>query len=375
MDLMPSYSVTPEREQLRESVSQFLADKSPMGAVRALMETPDGYDPAVWAQLAGQLGLAGLAIPQEYGGSGYSWAELVIVLEEMGAALLCAPYFASVALAASAVLAAGDEAARRELLPGIASGEVIATLAVAEDSGRWDAGSIRLTATAAGGQHTVSGHKTFVIDGQTAQLIIVAARTGDDLALLAVAGDAPGLTRTPLPTMDMTRRQARLEFSATPARLLSRGDEAGRALATTLDLAAVALAAEQAGGARRCLDLSVAYAKSRTQFGRPIGSFQAIKHKCADMLLQVESARSAARYAGWAAAYLPAELPAAASLAKAFCSDAYARAAGATIQIHGGIGFTWEHDAHLHFKRATTSALLFGDPAYHRELLAQRIGI
>jgi alkylation response protein AidB-like acyl-CoA dehydrogenase len=375
MDLMPTYSVSPEREQLRESVSQFLADKSPMAAVRRLMETPAGYDPAVWAQLAGQLGLAGLAIPQEYGGSGYGWAELVIVLEEMGAALLCAPYVASVALAASAVLAGGDEAARRELLPGIASGEIIATLAVAEDSGRWDAASIRLAAAAAGDQYSLSGHKSFVIDGQNAQLIIVAARAGDGLALLAVAGDAPGLTRTPLPTMDMTRRLARLEFADTPARLLCRGDQAARALATTLDLAAVALAAEQAGGARRCLDLSVAYAKSRTQFGRPIGSFQAIKHKCADMLLQVESARSAARYAGWTAAFLPAELPAAASLAKAFCSDAYARAAGATIQIHGGIGFTWEHDAHLHFKRATTSALLFGDAAYHRELLAQRIGI
>ena len=372
---MTSFAATSEQEQLRQSVREFLADKSPMSAVRRLMETADGYDPAVWAQLTGQLGLTGLSIPEEYGGSGFGYAELVVVLEEMGRALLCAPYFATVALAASAILTAGDEAARADLLPGIASGQVIATLAVSEDSGRWDADGIALTASPAGGHYTLSGHKTFVIDGHRADLIVVAARAGTDIALLAVPGDAAGLTRTPLPTMDMTRKQARLEFSATPARLLSRGDDAAAALATALDLAAVALAAEQAGGARQCLDLSVAYAKSRMQFGRPIGSFQAVKHKCADMLLEVEAARSAARYAGWAAAYRPADLPAAASLARAFCSEAYFRAAGTTIQIHGGIGFTWEHDAHLHFKRAKTSGLLFGDAAYHRELLAQRIGI
>ncbi len=195
------------------------------------------------------------------------------------------------------------------------------------------------------------------------------------MSLFAVEADAAGLTRTPLATMDQTRKQARLEFSATPARLVGEDGGAGPALSRTLDLAAVALAAEQVGGAQRCLDMAVDYAKTRIQFGRPIGSFQAIKHKCADMLLEVESAKSAAYYAGWAAAEDSEELPVVASLAKSYCSEAYFHAAAENIQIHGGIGFTWEHDAHLYFKRAKSSELLLGDPSYHRELLAQRIGI
>ncbi|MBV8160638.1 MAG: acyl-CoA dehydrogenase, partial [Acidimicrobiia bacterium] len=203
----------------------------------------------------------------------------------------------------------------------------------------------------------------------------VAARTGDNVSLFTVAGDAEGLTRTPLATMDQTRKQARLEFSGTPAKLLGTEGEGWPVLSRVLALAAVALAAEQVGGAQKCLDMSVEYAKVRVQFGRPIGSFQAIKHKCADMLLEVESAKSAAYYAGWAAAELNDELPTVASLAKAYCSDAYFHAAAENIQIHGGIGFTWEHDAHLYFKRAKSSQLLLGDPTYHRELLAQRIGI
>ncbi|MBV8296031.1 MAG: acyl-CoA dehydrogenase, partial [Acidimicrobiia bacterium] len=255
------------------------------------------------------------------------------------------------------------------------SGETIATLAMTEDNGRWDAEGITAAATKAGDGHRIDGHKMFVLDGHTANLIIVAAKTGDSVSLFTVAGDAEGLTRTPLATMDQTRKQARLEFSGTPAKLLGTEGEGWPVLSRVLDLAAVALAAEQVGGAQRCLDMSVDYAKVRVQFGRPIGSFQAIKHKCADMLLEVESAKSAAYYAGWAAAELNDELPTVASLAKAYCSDAYFHAAAENIQIHGGIGFTWEHDAHLYFKRAKSSQLLLGDPTYHRELLAQRIGI
>jgi alkylation response protein AidB-like acyl-CoA dehydrogenase len=215
----------------------------------------------------------------------------------------------------------------------------------------------------------------FVLDGHVANLLVVAARTPAGLGLFAVEGDAPGLTRTPLATMDQTRKQARLELAGTPGRLIGADGGASAGLSRTLDLAAVALAAEQVGGAQRCLDMSVEYAKERVQFGRPIGSFQAIKHKCADMLLEVESAKSAAYYAGWAAAESSDELPVVASLAKAYCSDAYFHAAAENIQIHGGIGFTWEHDAHLYFKRAKSSELLLGDPTYHRELLAQRIGL
>ena len=370
-----NFAFSEEQEELRRTVRAFLEDKSPSAEVRRLMETEEGYDASVWEQMGSQLGLQGLAIPEEYGGSGYSYVELIVVLEEMGRALLAAPYFSTVALAANAILHSGDDAAKKELLPGIASGETIATVAMTEDNGRWDAEGITATATKSGDGYTIDGHKMFVLDGHTANLIIVAAKTGDNISLFTVAGDADGLTRTPLATMDQTRKQARLEFSGTPAKLLGTEGEGWPVLSRVLDLAAVALAAEQVGGAQKCLDMSVDYAKVRVQFGRPIGSFQAIKHKCADMLLEVESAKSAAYYAGWAAAELNDELPTVASLAKAYCSDAYFHAAAENIQIHGGIGFTWEHDAHLYFKRAKSSQLLLGDPTYHRELLAQRIGI
>ncbi|HLG92113.1 MAG TPA: acyl-CoA dehydrogenase family protein [Acidimicrobiales bacterium] len=370
-----NFAFSEEQEELRRSVRRFLEDKSPISEVRRLMETTDGYDPAVWAQMGSELGLQGLAIPERYGGSGFSFVELVVVFEEMGRALLCAPYFSTVGLAASCLLSCEDEGAKADLLPGLASGSTVATLALTEDAGRWDEQGIGLAATPSGGGWALDGHKTYVVDGHVADLVLVAARAPRGVSLFAVDKQAPGLTRTPLATLDQTRKQARLEFSGTPARLV--GDEGGawEVLSRTLDLAAVALAAEQVGGAQRCLDMSVEYAKVRIQFGRPIGSFQAIKHKCADMLLEVESAKSAAYYAGWAAAEGSDELPAVASLAKSYCSEAYFHAAAENIQIHGGIGFTWEHDAHLYFKRAKSSELMLGDPAYHRELLAQRIGL
>ncbi|HWC40314.1 MAG TPA: acyl-CoA dehydrogenase family protein [Acidimicrobiales bacterium] len=370
-----NFAFSEEQEELRRSVRRFLDDKSPISEVRRLMETTEGYDPAVWAQMGSQLGLQGLAIPEEHGGSGFTYVELIVVLEEMGRSLLCAPYFSTVALAANAILTSGDDAAKKELLPGIATGDTIATLAFTEDNGRWDEGGITTAAARAGDGWTLDGHKMFVLDGHVANLLVVAARTPAGLSLFAVDDNAQGLTRTPLATMDQTRKQARLELSGTPARLIGADGGASAGLSKTLDLAAVALAAEQVGGAQRCLDMSVAYAKERVQFGRPIGSFQAIKHKCADMLLEVESAKSAAYYAGWAAAEASDELPVVASLAKAYCSDAYFHAAAENIQIHGGIGFTWEHDAHLYFKRAKSSELLLGDPTYHREQLAQRIGL
>ncbi|MGD0748600.1 MAG: acyl-CoA dehydrogenase family protein [Acidimicrobiales bacterium] len=370
-----NFAFSDEQEELRTSVRRFLAEKSPETEVRRLMDTTEGYDPAVWSQMADQLGLQSLTIPEEFGGSGFTYVELLVVLEEMGAALLCAPFFSSVALGANALLTSGDDEAKKAYLPGIASGETIATLAITEDNGKWDFSGIELAATKKGDGWELNGHKMFVIDGHVANLIIVAARTAAGVSLFAVDGDAAGLTRTPLPTMDQTRKQARLEFASTPAVLIGTDGGAEPGLSKTLDLAAVALAAEQVGGAQRVLDASVEYAKTRIQFGRPIGSFQAIKHKCADMLLEVESAKSAAYYAAWAAADDSDELPVVASLAKSYCSEAYFHAAAENIQIHGGIGFTWEHPAHLYFKRAKSSELLLGDPSYHRELLAQRIGI
>ncbi|HVT41655.1 MAG TPA: acyl-CoA dehydrogenase family protein [Acidimicrobiales bacterium] len=370
-----NFAFSDEQEELRAAVRRFLAEKSPETEVRRLMDTTEGYDPAVWSQMADQLGLQSLTIPEEFGGSGFTYVELLVVLEEMGAALLCAPFFSSVALGANALLTSGDDEAKKSYLPGIASGETIATLAITEDNGKWDFGGIECKAEKKGDGWVLDGHKMFVIDGHVASLIIVAARTGAGVSLFAVQGDAAGLTRTPLPTMDQTRKQARLEFSGTHATLIGTDGGAEPGLSKTLDLAAVALAAEQVGGAQHVLDASVEYAKTRIQFGRPIGSFQAIKHKCADMLLEVESAKSAAYYAAWAAAEDSDELPVVASLAKSYCSEAYFHSAAENIQIHGGIGFTWEHPAHLYFKRAKSSELLLGDPSYHRELLAQRIGI
>jgi alkylation response protein AidB-like acyl-CoA dehydrogenase len=370
-----NFAFSDEQEELRAAVRRFLAEKSPETEVRRLMDTTEGYDPAVWSQMADQLGLQSLTIPEEFGGSGFTYVELLVVLEEMGSALLCAPFFSSVALAANALLTSGDDEAKKSFLPGIASGETIATLAITEDNGKWDFGGIECKAEKKGDGWVLDGHKMFVIDGHVANLIIVAARTKAGVSLFAVQEDAAGLTRKPLPTMDQTRKQARLEFSGTPATLIGADGGAEAGLTKTLDLAAVALAAEQVGGAQHVLDASVEYAKTRIQFGRPIGSFQAIKHKCADMLLEVESAKSAAYYAAWAAAEDSDELPVVASLAKSYCSEAYFHAAAENIQIHGGIGFTWEHPAHLYFKRAKSSELFLGDPSYHRELLAQRIGI
>jgi alkylation response protein AidB-like acyl-CoA dehydrogenase len=370
-----NFAFSEEQEELRRSVRRFLEDKSPMTEVRRLMETTEGFDRAVWEQMGNQLGLQALAIPEEYGGVGFGYVELIVVFEEMGGALLCAPYFATIGLAANSLLSSRDEAAKKDLLPGIASGETIATLALTEDSGRWDLDGITLAATRSGDQWKLDGHKMFVVDGHNAHLVLVAGRTASGVSLFAVEGGASGMTTTPLATMDQTRKQARIEFASTPARLIGDEGAAAPVLSRTLDLAAVALAAEQVGGAQRCLEMAVEYAKTRIQFGRPIGSFQAIKHKCADMLLEVESAKSAAYYAGWAAAEDSEELPVVASLAKSYCSEAYFHAAAENIQIHGGIGFTWEHDAHLYFKRAKSSELMLGDPSYHRELLAQRIGI
>jgi alkylation response protein AidB-like acyl-CoA dehydrogenase len=371
------FSFTDEQEEFRRVVRQFLEGNSPPGEVRRLMETPDGCDRAVWRHLSGELALPAVHIPEEYGGQGFGFSELGIAVEEMGRALLCAPYFASVALAANAILNAATETRKQQLLPGIASGETIATLAHCEPNGRWDAAGVALTATEKGGAFELDGVKTFVLDGVTADLIVVVARSPGSsgeagLSFFAVRGDAPGLERRLLSTIDETRKQARLEFSGVRAELLGDLGAGAPALAKTLDLAAIALANEMVGGAQRVLELAVEYAKTRMQFGRPIGSFQAIKHKCADLLLEVELAKSAAYYAAAAVDEDDADLPALASLAKAVASEAYLKAAAENIQIHGGVGFTWEDDAHLYFKRAKSSEVFLGAPSQHWEWLAQR---
>ncbi len=367
-----TFAFTAEHEALRDTVRRFLTERSPETEVRRLMETADGYDPAVWSLMANQIGLQGLALPEKYGGSGAGFVDLQIVLEEMGRALLCAPFVSTVVLAANALLTSGDEAACAEYLPGIAEGTTIATLAVTEASGSWRADDVTVTADA---QYRLTGEKLFVLDGHVADLLLVVARTAAGPTLFAVEGEAEGVTREPLGTLDATRKQARVVLDNTPARLIGEDGGAAAPLERTLDLAAAALAAEQAGGARRTLEMAVEYAKVREQFGRPIGSFQAIKHKCADMLLEVESSTSAAYAVGWAVDAGSDEVPVLAPLAKAYCSEAYTHCAAENIQIHGGIGFTWEHPAHLYFKRAKSTEILFGNPRHHRALLADRLGI
>ena len=369
-----NFAFSDEQETLREFVRNFLEEKSSEASVRDQMETDSGFDPDVWQQMSEQMGLQSLIIPEEFGGQGFGYVELIVVLEEMGRSLLCAPFFSSVVLAANTLIHSGDESAKAELLPQIASG-TIATLAFTEENGKWDQSGITMQASESEGGYTLDGSKMYVLDGNTAEIILVAAQTTNGVSLFSVNAGAEGLTKTALATMDQTRKQSKIDFSGTPATLIGEEGKGWDILSTVLDLAAVGLAAEQVGGAQMCLDMAVEYAKVRVQFGRPIGSFQAIKHKCADMLLEVESAKSAAYYAGWCAAEMNDELPSTASLAKAYCSEAYFHAAAENIQIHGGIGFTWEHPAHLYFKRAKSSELLFGDPTYHRELLAQRIGI
>jgi alkylation response protein AidB-like acyl-CoA dehydrogenase len=364
-----------EQEALRENVRRFLQDKSTEVDVRRLMATDEGYDESVWKLMADTLGLQSLAIPEEYGGQGFGLVEQYIVFEEMGAANFGGPFFSTVALAASALIESGDDAAKADYLPGIASGDTIATLAFSDDSGSWDLEKTSTTAKADGDTWKISGAKNYVVDGNNASLILVTAKTGKGLSLFAVDGDAAGLTRTNLPTLDQTRKQSRLEFADTPARLIGAEEKAAEKLTVALQKACVLLAAEQAGGADKVLATAVEYAKNRIQFDRPIASFQAIKHMAADMMVEVESAKSLASYAAWAGEENKDELAVMSSTAKSYCSEAFFHCAAQNIQIHGGIGYTWEHSAHLYFKRAKSSEIMLGDPSYHRELMLQELGI
>jgi alkylation response protein AidB-like acyl-CoA dehydrogenase len=365
---------SPEQEELRVTLRKFLDAKSPESEVRRLMDTDTGYDQQVWTQLTAELGLTALAIPEQHGGLGYGFLEVSIALEEMARALFCAPYLSS-HLAATALLHAGNAEAQSDILPGIADGTTLATIAYMETPHDWAGTGTMTTARKTTNGYVLDGTKRYVLDGLVADVVLVFATTDGGPALFAVDKAADGVSRTALPTMDLTRKLADLGFTGTPARLIADAGAAAASLSATLDVAAAAIAAEQVGGAQRVLEMSVEYAKMRVQFGRPIGSFQVIKHKCADMFLAVESARSAALHAAWAVVDDPSRLPVAASIAKAHCSTSFSHAAAENIQIHGGIGFTWEHPAHLYFKRAKSSELMFGDAVYHRNLVAERLGV
>ncbi|HEY2510233.1 MAG TPA: acyl-CoA dehydrogenase family protein [Polyangiaceae bacterium] len=392
---MPVTSATSEDlEALRRSAKRLLATHASSAQVRAAMATEAGWEPAVWALMARELGWAALAIPEEDGGVGAGWEAVAALFEETGKALLCAPLFSTVCLGASAIVECGDRAQRSALLPPLVEGVETATLAVTERNGAWDPADVEATAERTEHGWTLRGTKRYVVDGHSANAVIVAAREpgsvgAEGLGLYVVRSGARGLERRAVGTMDLTRKLAEItlrDVAVGKDARLDRGDWGG--LERVLHRACVALSAEEVGGAARCLEMSVEYAKVRTQFGRPIGSFQAIKHKCADMLVDVESARSAsyeaariassvdraARSADAPSGVDEAELGVAAMTAKAFCSEAFLRTAGEAIQVHGGVGFTWEHDAHLLFKRAKGSMQLLGDAAHHRDVLARRIG-
>ncbi len=392
------FAFSPEQEELRRTVRQFLDKTSPESEVRRLMATEPGYDADVWQRMADELGLLGLAIPEEYGGAGAGFTEVGIVAQEMGRALFCGPFLSTAVLAAGALLESADDAARRRWLPAIAAGELIATVALpgslpggsagrsagevaAREVAAREVAAREVAARPAAGPSpdaadgwVLDGAAGFVLDGHVADLVLVPAATPAGPSLFAACGAAPGLARTPRPVFDATRKYARLRFAATPATLIGSAGGAAPALARVFDLGCVALACEQVGVAERALDMARDYGLLRTQFGRPIGSFQAIKHKLADVLLEVEAARSAAWYGLWAADAQPDQLPVVASIAQATCSAAAYLATVENVQVHGGIGYTWEHPAHLYFRRATTSRMWLGDPAGHHERLLSQLG-
>jgi len=374
------FAFSAEQEMLRSSTRDFLAKECSSKVVRKLMEASDAYDEGLWKKIAG-LGWTGLGIPEQYGGVG-TFLDLIVVLEEAGRALMPGPFFATMGLAVPALIEAGTEAQKKEVLGAIARGSARATLALTEPSGRWDAGAVTLSAKPSGGGWKLDGVKLFVADAEAADYMVVAARTrgeGEDgISLFLVKGRPAGMKVTPLKTLDMTRRWSEVRFDGVKVEgdaLMGPADKAWPHLKRALEWATAALCAEMIGGTQKVLETSTEYAKTRHQFGKPIGIYQAVSHKLADMLVLSESGRSATYYAAWAVEADASDRSLAASMAKAYVSDAYRKVAGDGIQVHGGIGFTWEHDMHLYFKRAKSSEVTLGDATYHRELVAQALDL
>jgi alkylation response protein AidB-like acyl-CoA dehydrogenase len=375
-----NFGFNDEQELLRSTARKFFENECPSEVVRRLMDTPEGMTAELWGKLAEQ-GWLGLIFPETYDGMGLGFVDLTVLMEEMGRAVVPGPYFSTVLLGGLAIVEAGSEAQKKEWLPKIAGGQKRVTLAWMEPSAMLGAAGVTLEAKGAGGGYTLTGTKLFVPDAHTADAIVVAARTGagkgdEGVSLFLVPRDARGVEVKLLPTMDQTRKLCEVTLSGVSLRAdaLVGGAGTGWApLARVLDRACVALCAEMCGGAQKVLDMTVEYAKIRQAFGKPIGSYQGVKHKAADMLVEVENSKSITYYAAWAMDEGSAEGPLAVSMAKAYVSDAYRRVSAAGIQLHGGIGFTWEHDLHLYFKRAKGSEFTFGDATYHRERVAQLV--
>ncbi len=364
---MAEFAFTPEQAELRSAVRKFGADNAGEQAARQLMESSPPFDPKVWGRLGAELGVLGLSVPESAGGAGGTLVDQAIAVEELGAALACGPLFGTVYLSIPALVAASQSG---DLLSDLVEGRRTAAFAVPDRAGVFEPAAVSVTATDSG---ALTGAVARVVDGGAADVLLVAATGPGGLGLYAVDADGPGVTRTSLATLDLTRPQAAIELTSAPGQLVSGADEAERVITHALQVGAALLAAEQVGAAQHLLDLAVDYAKTRLQFGRPIGSFQAVKHKLADMLVDLEHARSAAYHAVWALTDGTDDPAVATSIAQAVASAAFSRIARDTVQVLGGIGFTWEHQAHLYFKRASTDAALLGSAEAHRTRLAELV--
>jgi alkylation response protein AidB-like acyl-CoA dehydrogenase len=371
-----------EQELLRDTARKFLDTACTTKFVRERMQTEDAVTPEFWGQIAEQ-GWLGINFAEEDGGIGLGLVDLVVLMEEMGRAVMPGPYFATVLLGGAAIREAGSPAQRREYLPRIAEGTVRATLAAIEGNPRWDASGITMAARGGAAGFTLSGTKMFVPDAHLADFIVVAARTRDGstledgVSLFIVPKETQGLSVRLLPSIDETRKlcEVQLDNVTVPqTALLGELHGGWPALARVFQAASVGLAAEMCGAAQRVLDMTVEYAKLRETFGKPIGSYQGVKHKCADMLVEIENAKSLTYYAAWAFDEAAADAPLAVAMAKAYASDASRKVSNAGIQLHGGIGMTWEHDLHLYMKRGKANEVAFGDATWHRERVAQLLG-
>jgi alkylation response protein AidB-like acyl-CoA dehydrogenase len=354
------FGLSESQQILKDTARKFFAGECPIAAVRKAMETETAHDPALWTKLAEQ-GFTGIITPEEYGGMGLGKVELILLMEEAGYALLPGPFFSTVALAGAVIDACASPEQKKKYLARIAGGQAHSTVALVEAAGSWDAGSLQIAAAA----NKLTGTKLFVTDAAVADFIVVVARDG----IYAVDAKAAGLHIAPMKGMDLARKIYSVEFRNTPAEML--GNTSG--LANALDVATVALCAEMVGGMQRALELTVAYAKTRKQFGKPIGIFQAVQHLCADMYLETESSRSATYYAAWALEENTPDAAAAVSVAKMYASDASRTVGNRGIQVHGGMGFTWENDLHLYYRRAKASETMLGDATFHRERIARLV--
>lgn len=368
------FELSDEQLEFQKSLRRMISDRSPIKDVREVIKTEAGWDEGLWQQFAEQAGLPALLVPEEYDGAGATLVEAMIVMEELGRGIVPSPFFATTAFGVVPILTFGSETQKQELLPSIAEGEVTMTTALTEPSGNWGPDGVEMVATGSGETATLSGTKSFVIDGHTADKIIVVAKSGDQYGLYLVDGDASGLTRTKQSTLDLTRPMATLEFDNVPATALGEPGSWDR-ISHVLDVAATLLAAEMVGAMEASMTMAVEYAKVRNQFSRAIGSFQGIKHRLAEMAVEVDTARAATWYAAYVGAEGQDEFPTAALVAKATAAAGFAFTASWTVQVHGGIGFTWDHDAQLYYRKAKSTELLLGSTTDTWLELAERLGV